>query len=657
MAFTDSVRRSQLIVPFGIGAMVDFPEDTLMLAGIDFWPYELASDDKKAAIRQATEIFDDRLIKRLNAVLGRRIEFLLSPTEGRRTGDPPGHHRTPMNFFRFPKWLSCPSCRRLKKFGLESFNTPKCDNPFRMKEGKGIKCSDLPIKSRKVMEPVRFLIACEDGHVDDFPWSSWVHRNEPCGRGDEVLFITSTGLDGLAGIRVSCLCGKSRNMNKAFNPETLKKHLPEESCTGRRPWLGSEFEKEDCSCSEVRTVQRGSSGIYFPNIMSSILIPPHSRRIMLYLSKSKVKQKIIDRVLPYCTQVGGEVTLQERAEHRLEDLADDGGFNKEEFIRNFKVKFFEDDEESHPTDINDEAYRFREFEAFVGERPPSEERGEFDIRPVQMTEYKPTWMGVYFNRIVRVEQLKETRAFTGFSRIRPSAPGPDVRAKIFQNASNWLPAIEVRGEGIFFEFNAKTVEDWVATRLVEGQANRLNLLIKEKIKNSEPNLSRRDGVDESFLLVHSFAHALINQLAFECGYDASSLKERIFVGSEEEKKMCGLLIYTASGDSEGSLGGLVERARPGLLERTIVSAIQESAICSNDPVCMESGVSGRNILNVSSCHACNMLPETSCEHGNYLLDRSALIGTFEKPETGYFTKILQVENREGDTNGFDANNG
>ena len=103
MAFTDSVRRSQLIVPFGIGAMVDFPEDTLMLAGIDFWPYERASDDKKAAIRQATEIFDDRLIKRLNAVLGRPIEFLLSPTEGRRTGDPPGHHRTPMNFFRFPK--------------------------------------------------------------------------------------------------------------------------------------------------------------------------------------------------------------------------------------------------------------------------------------------------------------------------------------------------------------------------------------------------------------------------------------------------------------------------------------------------------------------------------------------------------------------------
>ena len=42
MAF-NSVRKSQLIVPYGVGAMIDFPEDTLMTAGLDFWPSEYHS--------------------------------------------------------------------------------------------------------------------------------------------------------------------------------------------------------------------------------------------------------------------------------------------------------------------------------------------------------------------------------------------------------------------------------------------------------------------------------------------------------------------------------------------------------------------------------------------------------------------------------------
>ena len=644
MGYNDSVRRSQLIVPFGIGAMVDFPEDTLMTAGVDFWPYELAVDDEqKKAIRQATEVHDDRLRNRLKAVLKRDIEFLLSPTEGKRPGDPSGHHRTPMNFFRFPTWLSCPRCNVLKQHGLELVNSPRCSSPHRLLEGSGVRCSELPQRARKIMKPVRFLIACEDGHIDDFPWSRWVHRGSACTASEEVLFITSTSFDGLAGVKVSCVCGAQRTMNRAFNPDVLLEHLPDKKCTGRRPWLGSDVGNEDCSCRNVRTVQRGSSGIYFPNIMSSILIPPYSRRIMLYLSKSKVREKIDKRVMPNVNEVDGDLEISQRGMDRLEDIADDGGFTLNELVENFKAKFFGDKEAEHATDINDEAFRFREFEAFKGVRPDIQERKEFDINPMNLSDYDE-WVPNYFKRIVRVEQLKETRVFTGFSRITPSVPGPKLNAEIYQHARNWLPAIEVRGEGIFFEFEPSKVKEWSSARSGLEFAKRLDKIVKQQINDGVPNLSRRDKVDEPFLLAHSFAHALINQLAFECGYDASSMKERLFVGKAEDKEMCGLLIYTASGDAEGSLGGLVERAKPGLLEDTIISAIRESALCSNDPVCMESGERGSNGLNIASCHACNMLPETSCEHGNHLLDRSALIGTFENAESGYFSDLVNLEN-------------
>ena len=172
---------------------------------------------------------------------------------------------------------------------------------------------------------------------------------------------------------------------------------------------------------------------------------------MLYLSKSKVREKIDKRVMPNVNEVDGDLEISQRGMDRLEDIADDGGFTLNELVENFKAKFFGDKEAEHATDINDEAFRFREFEAFKGVRPDIQERKEFDINPMNLSDYDE-WVPNYFKRIVRVEQLKETRVFTGFSRITPSVPGPKLNAEIYQHARNWLPAIEVRGEGMVYEF-------------------------------------------------------------------------------------------------------------------------------------------------------------------------------------------------------------
>jgi hypothetical protein len=142
------------------------------------------------------------------------------------------------------------------------------------------------------------------------------------------------------------------------------------------------------------------------------------------------------------------------------------------------------------------------------------------------------------------------------------------------------------------------------------------------------------------LLIHSFSHLLIRQLSFECGYDSSSLRERLYVSDAAEHPMCGLLIYTASGDSEGTLGGLVRQGEPGRLDATIRAALANAAICSSDPLCIESEGQGTHSLNRAACHACALLPETSCEEGNLLLDRAVVIGTPDQPDLGFFYGLI-----------------
>jgi hypothetical protein len=651
MGFNDFVRRGQLIVPFGVGAMIDFPEDTLMTAALDYWPYEsdLNSPEQKDAILEATKITDARLQKRLSQKYKKQIKFFLAPTEGRRARGQDGKHLSPMAFVRFPTMLTCPYCKVLKSYALNVKKTPKCDSSVRgTSSSKGILCSERKEYQRAFMEPVRFLIACERGHIDDFPWVQWVHSGKECSEQNGTLFLRSTGAPGLAGTRVECTCGKKRTMEGAFTKGVIKKFLPDECCTGRQPWLGNEHQWGTCekdAVGEPRTIQRGSSSTHFSHIISSILIPPYSKAVRVYFDSKpalwdEIKEIFDEAPLSF---INDKPYLPEANVKEFRRKIKRSGFEYEVCLETAANKYREIEEDTEALDEDDISYRFREYGAFIGERPPVADRGFFDINRIDLENYE-YWIKSYFSSIVRVEQLKETRVFTGFSRLTPLSAGDRNEAPINLNRNiDWLPAAEVRGEGIFFQFKADAVKAWVKERAERAFSVNLDQIVKKRILNDEPNLTRRESVSEEFLLVHSFAHALIKQLAFECGYDASSLKERIFVGDGEDKEMCSVLVYTASGDSEGSLGGLVERAKPGLLERTLKDAIREMEFCSNDPICSDTGISRSNKDNIVSCHACNMLPETSCEHSNFLLDRSALVGTFDKKKTGYFSALLNPE--------------
>ena len=144
-----------------------------------------------------------------------------------------------------------------------------------------------------------------------------------------------------------------------------------------------------------------------------------------------------------------------------------------------------------------------------------------------------------------------------------------------------------------------------------------------------------------YLLVHTLAHILINQLVFECGYSTAALKERLYVSSDVQAPMAGMLIFTASGDSEGSLGGLVRLGRPALFEPMVRRAISRASWCSADPVCSENlGGAGSRLINKAACHACVLLPETACETINNGLDRSVVVGTPVNPSVGFLSELL-----------------
>jgi hypothetical protein len=192
----------------------------------------------------------------------------------------------------------------------------------------------------------------------------------------------------------------------------------------------------------------------------------------------------------------------------------------------------------------------------------------------------------------------------------------------------------VRGEGVFFEFNEKRLKEWAAKDEV---IKRAKFLSDNYNRPRELKGQKRREIKPEFILIHTFAHLAINQFSYECGYGSSALRERIYCNLEfPNETMNGVLIYTASGDSEGSLGGLVRQGKPGNLETIVYNAIENARWCSSDPICIDSHGQGPNSCNLAACHNCSLLPETCCEESNMLLDRAMLIGDLDDPSIGFF---------------------
>lgn len=575
------VRRAQLITTYGVGSVVAIESESFMIAGIDRWP-DLRSGESL--------IHEPRLQRRLN-VEG----FRLPPsTENESLGDIPA--------VRFPHVHSCPGCRRLadiREFGVKRNDPAVCD-----------RCD-------RDLVPSRFVVCCTQGHIDDFPYFQWIHHERRTKSEAHEMRLQAAGRSAsLRDIIISCSCGAHRPMEGALTKLALKGTA---RCSGRRPWLGNAIETEDCA-ETPRGMQRGASSVWFSAVRSAIAIPPWSEGIQKIIAKRwKTLGQLTDETLANVVEETG--------------LADEAACSVDDFIRAVeKRRLIEqglDDESGR--DLKTE-----EYEALI--RPTDEQPGRQDFVCVPADEQIDESLAI--SQVMRVKRLREVRVLEGFTRL--GAPGSKGIRTISLYAADarpdWLPAIEVLGEGVFLRFDADRIAAWEAKPAVVERVSFIDASNRRMYGGA--GATAPATITPRQMMIHTFAHAVINEWALDCGYPAASMRERLYASDG----MTGFMIYTATSDSEGSLGGIVARAESGDLSASIRRAIARAAWCSTDPLCIESPPAGFGNLNHAACHACVLLPETSCEHFNTLLDRALLVGTPEIPSLGFFNATAARSN-------------
>lgn len=613
MASNKPMRRSALIGPWGVGAIVPFPNDeSLMIAGLDMWRY---NDSKPFIIK------DERLQQRLG------VQELRWPPDFRERNADPQNCFLRIPTVRFPTWHYCPFCGTMEKTTLYQ-QQPECDcYPW----PNGRKC-DPSYRRRRKLIPERFIVICPDGHVDDFPVAEWLHAgwtNEynPIENGGKCKIRRSTGgaSASLSGVYYECACGAKKNIAGATRPGALARIGYK--CKGSKPWLGIEQDDEHpCENPDVQVVLRGATNVWFADTRSSIYIPTDgdqsSKRIISILDKNYDKLS--------AARINGEWNRT-----IIDFLADTNNVDKDELYQAFLRR--DAGMEGLPgvsEEISEDEYRLAEYKVLIKNSGGDAQR--FHSKNYPITMYDPI-ISKYFKSVSLVHKLQETRAFVGFSRVEPKELPISERKKMLRlGDENWLPAIQTQGEGIFFEFNKDTLEEWANRPSVQGRLKNL----QEAYRKSKYNGNVPGELRPIFVLIHTFAHLLINQLSFECGYGSSSIRERLYCEKTDNKYgMYGVLIYTASGDSEGSLGGLVRQGEKGRIEDTIRDAVRNAAWCSSDPVCIQSLGQGPESCNLAACHNCALLPETCCECGNRLLDRGVIVGSLEDKSIGFFSDL------------------
>ncbi|WP_261568013.1 DUF1998 domain-containing protein [Frankia gtarii] len=579
------VRRSQTVSPFGVGAIIDVAGESFVAEDAGRWPWH-----------------EDVTMPRLTEILGVR-EIGTAPQGGS------------LPYYRFPQWLFCPGCRRMERWSTA-----------REKKNAAPSCETCP--GRRLV-PMRFVAICGNGHLTDVDWWRWAHSSGfgrsggPC-RHSRLAFETSGGVGGgLRSTQVRCLsCGAARSLENLPAKDSLRR--VGQGCPGRQPW---QTDSESSRCEQqLRAVQRGASSVYFPRTVSAIDLPPDSDWARRNDPAHRLRENSDFRRLV-------EEPNKRRAE-RLEFISEDTGIATDEIERQLDRATRHEDVATVSRSEDDIAPE--EWMALTDPPKIVDSRDNFQARVTKMHASAAggrlapvaSQLEYVVTEVTRVERLREVRVLRGFERHTMEQ---EVHANL-SSRNGLLPAVEVLGEGFFLRFNEEALASWEQRPRVADRARALTRRL-----DARPEFGWLPTATPRFLLLHTFAHLLLRQTAFEAGYSTSSMRERLYVTNPKGgPRMAGILIYTAAGDSEGTMGGLVRLGDPDLLVRLVAGALAAARWCSFDPVCGESSGQGPHGLSLAACHACALVPETSCVTSNRLLDRSLVLDE----EFGFFREVV-----------------
>lgn len=589
-----TIRPSQAIHSYGVGSLIDLPNLSVMVGGLDRWD----------TTRQEV-ITEDRLLDAVRTRLGAQVEVLRAlPAEPSTPNPYDDWARVGVPVSIFPRWLRCTACNRL--FPVASGALKLETNMYRPDRTRYVHPNCDRARKPPPAVPARFVAGCTNGHLDDFPWVRFAHDGvATCP--NPILQVNDIGSGGRAtDLLVKCLsCGAKSTLAKAFGP-VAKTVMPQ--CRGRHPHIG--LATEPCG-EQLRSLVLGASNLWFNSSVSVLSLPVGGGSLgqLVYDHWAELEKMPVKEVLTYA--LTSNRTLKSAF----------AGYDVDEIWDAIEAR------RAGAKGVPGADVHGPEWVALTtgskGQTSP-----HFEAEPIAAP---PDFAGKLAG-VTLAHRLRVVTALCGFSRISAGEPGDQLATVRLETkgSPSWVPVVENRGEGIFLRFDEPAVQDW------ESQAfdNPLFVAMRRAHRDYRQarNLDPSEGwPGERFVLLHSLSHALINELAIECGYSSASISERIYsrAPGDGPEPMAGILLYTSAPDAEGTLGGLVNLGKSTELGPILRRALERSGLCSSDPLCADHVPdSATGALHGATCHACLLVAETSCERGNRYLDRSVLVDTF-----------------------------
>jgi len=598
---TVSVRLSHLLRQCGVGAIVRGQNFLLAVQDTSKWFPE----------GTAPESSQIQYVDQVRSSLG-ISEILCTPPTA--TVETPG---TVMGNWipavRFPTWMRCPHCGLLHRQPWRE--SPEAER-FRCSGREDEECGSL-------LEQVPWVVVHADGYLADVPWQTVAHSARSRQPRRDGRRASAAGPCWKSAPNLRILLGNRRPSVRCKNCG-LEGELPERiefpARSGQQPWIREPPPEEVSEPGWV--VDVNDVRIHLPATQTALVIPPESR-----IRKGTVVDRLYASSAVQRRITNARMGLQRRSV--LKRTADDWRCSVSDI--EVALRELRNGYPLYGQPLAEGNLHWLEYSAFLDEIPDLREDEDFVTEHHtsawsvlrRRTEGRLRKTASIVDRLIEVQRLQEILVFKGFSRFSAEhIVAPDI-----SGSSSWLPALSLRGEGIFFTISRRAIDKWGQQEALQARSAVLRArLAGHPVRRSMQGLK----ITPQFVMLHTLAHAVIRQLESEAGYPAASLRERIYAGTDDAP-MAGILIYVSVPDKLGSLGGLVQMAKPRPFLRILQAALDQTSWCSMDPVCASHQGQGPALLNLAACHACALIPDTSCEFGNTLLDRAFIKGD---PTTG-----------------------
>lgn len=650
-----SIRPSAMLYTNGIGATVDLPHLSVMPHGLDAWEPIYARRPGPPEV-----IAEPRLLELVRAHLGSQVAELRKPPWAPEERGHAGGEAIDLGIPGriFPQWLRCTGCNLLAPVSHEQFAYVNV-NRFRPDQaqflhrnctgwgGDGKRTSRKPKDQPAV--PARYLIACTNGHLDEFPYGPWVHRGKPCAKARIPQLRMREWKSNIGpDVQIMCVsCGSSRGMLEATGPKAVDK-LPR--CRGRHAHLDAFY-----ACDQAgRLMMLGAANQWFASTLGLLALPREEATsaadvipLLLTLPQTLLAGVTVKDAVPmFKMAVGAQAQTD-----ALDDVDDEVLWQAIEQIKigGATPKVVSAERRADPLTV-----LAPEWAVLTDERKYTRHSGSMDFRAVRRD--VPSDLSSIVSSVVAVEKLKKVNAFIGFTRIDALDRIDDASARVAPlnrtGRPTWVAATEDRGEGVFLQFDEAVVAAWEQQVLqlpvwdAFREAHRINFRRRTSKTAGDIDPDSRFPAPR-YWAIHTLSHLLIREAAMSSGYGSASLTERIYAwpAGEGREPAAGLLITTTASDSEGTLGGLVDLARPEKLARLVAGALRRGERCSSDPICSHRLPADKEeFLHGAACHFCLFVSETSCERTNRFLDRRLLLGLVTDPAVatpGLFASLTE----------------